>query len=141
MQDIKDGKVKAHDELHEESSEDEDKIIEEKPSGIIQPRYKMVYAYPVDMGDSWGGYTTSKMDHEKMMRARIPTEVTITINLKWADSMKGSNLDINEGTLLFEIPDLYYLDIQLRYKVDQDSGSAKFDKTKKVLKIVLPVTG
>lgn len=93
----------------------------------------MVYSYPVDMGDSWGGYTTSKMDYEKTMRARVPTHITITINLKWADNMKGSNLDINEGTLLFEIPDLYYLDINLKYKVDQDSGSAKFDKTKKVL--------
>ena len=81
------------------------------------------------------------MDHEKNLRSRIPTHVTITINLKWADNMKGSNLDINEGTLLFEIPDLYYLDLQLKYKVDQDSGSAKFDKTKKFLKIVLPVTG
>ena len=128
-------------ELHEESSSDEEVVIEEKPSGIIQPRFKLVYAYPVDMGDSWGGYTTSKMDHEKMMRARIPTEITITINLKWADNMKGSNLDINEGTLIFEIPELYYLDLQLKYKVDQDGGSAKFDKTKKELKIVLPVTG
>tara|TARA_B110000285_G_C15120381_1_gene616757 strand:+ start:1191 stop:1517 length:327 start_codon:yes stop_codon:yes gene_type:complete len=81
------------------------------------------------------------MDHEKMMRARIPTHITIDINLKWADNMKGSNLDINEGTLIFEIPELYYLDITLKYKVDQDSGSAKFDKTKKFLKIVLPVTG
>jgi len=98
-------------ELHEESSSDEEVVVEEKPTGIIQPRFKMVYAYPVDMGDSWGGYTTSQMDHEKMMRARIPTEITITINLKWADNMKGSNLDINEGTLIFEIPDLYYLDI------------------------------
>ena len=76
-----------------------------------------------------------------MMRSRIPTHITIDINLKWADNMKGSNLDINEGTLIFEIPELYYLDIMLKYKVDQDSGSAKFDKTKKILKIVLPVTG
>ena len=59
MKNIKEGKGKQMDELHEESSEDEEKIIEEKPSGIIQPRYKMVYSYPVDMGDSWGGYTTS----------------------------------------------------------------------------------
>jgi len=101
----------------------------------------MVYSYPIDMGDSWGGYTTSGMDYEKTMKARIPTHLTININLKWADNMKGSNLDINEGTLIFEIPELYYLDLQLKYMVDQDAGSAKFDKTKKELKIVLPVTG
>lgn len=75
------------------------------------------------------------------MRAMIPTQITITVNLKWADSMKGSKLDIDEGLLIFEIPDLYYLDLKLKYKVNQDEGSAKFDKTKKELKIVLPVTG
>ena len=58
-------------ELHEESSENEDEMIEEKPSGIIQPKYKLVYSFPIDVGDSWEGYTTSQMDHEKMMKSRI----------------------------------------------------------------------
>ena len=81
------------------------------------------------------------MDHEKMMKSRIPTHINITINLKWADSMKTTNLDINETTLVFEYPDLYYLDLTLKYKVDAESGNAKFDKTKKVLIIKLPVIG
>lgn len=55
--------------------------------------------------------------------------------------MKTTKLDINEQTLVFEYPDLYYLDLTLKYKVDPDSGNAKFDKTKKELKITLPVTG
>mgnify|MGYP006189234033 CR=1 FL=1 len=83
-------------ELHEESSENEDEMIEEKPAGIIQPKFKMVYSYPIEMGNSWDGYTTSQMDHEKMIKMRIPTHINITINLKWADSMKTTKLDINE---------------------------------------------
>lgn len=128
-------------EVNEDESEDEDKMIEEKPEGIIQPKYKIVHSYPVDLGDAWGGYTTSQMDYEKMMKSKTPTDITITINCRWAESMKNSVLDINETTLLFEIPDLYYLDLNLKYKCDPDSGSAKFDKTKKTLTIKMPVIG
>merc|ERR1712146_742170 len=75
------------------------------------------------------------------MKKRIPTELTVTLNLKWVDSMKGANLDINETTLLFEYPEIYYLDLNLKYYVDKDAGNAKFDKKKKTLTIRLPVTG
>lgn len=55
--------------------------------------------------------------------------------------MKEAKLDINETTLVFEYPDLYYLDINLCYKVDTTKGSAKFDKSKKTLTIRVPVVG
>lgn len=42
---------------------------------------------------------------------------------------------------MFEYPDLYYLDLNLKYKTDPSSGSAKFDKTKKTLTIKLPIVG
>lgn len=75
------------------------------------------------------------------MRQFIPTHLTVTIDLKWAESMKAAKLDINETTLLFEYPDLYYLDLNLKYRCDPDSGSAKYDKAKKTLTIKLPVVG
>ena len=55
--------------------------------------------------------------------------------------MAKADLDINESTLVFKYPDLYYLDLSLSYKVNQDRGSAKFDKTRKVLTVTLPVIG
>ena len=76
-----------------------------------------------------------------MVREKVPTHLTVTIDLKWAESMKQANLDINEETLLFEYPELYYLDLNLKYKVNPDEGNAKFDKTKKTLTIKLPVVG
>jgi len=42
---------------------------------------------------------------------------------------------------MFKYPDVYYLDINLMYKVDKNAGSAKFDKTKKTLTIRVPVVG
>ena len=81
------------------------------------------------------------MDHETLMKQKVPESLTVTINLKWAESMKKAKLDINESTLVFEYPDLYYLDLNLKYKCDPDNGNAKFDKTKKTLTIKLPVVG
>lgn len=95
----------------------------------------------MDLGDSWGGYETGQMQHEKMLKSKIPTHLTVTIDLKWADSMKNAKLDINEETLLFEYPELYYLDLNLKYKCNPDEGNAKFDKTRKTLTIKLPVVG
>mmetsp|Transcript_41249 Transcript_41249/g.62799 ORF Transcript_41249/g.62799 Transcript_41249/m.62799 type:complete len:91 (+) Transcript_41249:1073-1345(+) len=81
------------------------------------------------------------MDHELMMKQKIPSELTVTINLKWVESMKKANLDINESTLCFEYPGVYYLDLNLKYKCNPDAGNAKFDKSKKVLTIRLPIVG
>lgn len=68
------------------------------------------------------------MAYEKEIRKKIPTHLTVQINLKWVDSIKTAKLEINEQTILFEYPDLYYLDIDLKYKCDPDQGNAKFDK-------------
>ena len=124
-------------EVDDESEKEEEEEL--KPSGIIQPKFKIVHSYSLEMMDAWGGYTTSKMDHETLLKSRVPTELTVTINLKWVDSMKHAKLDINDTTLVFEYPEIYYLDLNLKYKVDKDGGSAKFDKKKHTLTIRLPI--
>lgn len=57
------------------------------------------------------------------------------------ESAKQAKLDINDANLIFEVPELYYLDTPLYYKVDPAQGSAKFDKSKKAMVIKVPVTG
>lgn len=57
------------------------------------------------------------------------------------NSISSAHLDINETTLIFEYPGTYYLDLNLKYKVDKDKGKAKFDKTKKTLVVRVPVIG
>jgi len=72
---------------------------------------------------------------------KIPNELTITINVPHVDSMKAAHLDINESSLVFEYPNLYYLDLNLKYKCNSAKGHAKFDKSKKTLTIRVPVEG
>ncbi len=57
------------------------------------------------------------------------------------ESMKKAHLDINDTSLVFEYPELYYLDLNLKYKCDASRGNAKHDKSKKTLTIRVPVTG
>ena len=42
---------------------------------------------------------------------------------------------------MFKYPEVYYLDINLHYKVDKNNGSAKFDKAKKTLTVRVPIIG
>lgn len=96
----------------------------------------MVYSYPVNIQDCWEG-PRDVGDLKKQM----PNEMTFTIRVPFIDSMKLAKLDINETTVIFEYPETYYLDYPLLYQVNPDSGSAKFDKSKKTLTIKLPITG
>lgn len=44
----------------------------------------------------------------------------MTLDLKWIDSIKRAKLDINDTTIVFEYPEQYYLDLDLKYKCDKD---------------------
>lgn len=110
------------------------------PTSVVQPKYKVVYSYPVELADCWEGPATTDL-LEKNPQIKIPKELTVTINVKHVESMKNAKLDINDTNLIFEYPNLYYLDLNLKYKCDAVNGSAKFDKSKKTLTIRIPVTG
>lgn len=71
----------------------------------------------------------------------MPESLTVTIYVKFLESLKQAELDINENTLVFKYADVYYLDINLMYRVDKAAGSAKFDKSKKTLTVKVPVAG
>jgi PIH1 CS-like domain len=110
------------------------------PKSVVQPKYKVVYSYPVELQDHWEGHATSEL-LERKPELKLPSEVTITINVPHVESMKKAKLDINDTSLVFEYPELYYLDLNLKYKLDQGRGSAKHDKARKTLTIRVPVTG
>jgi dynein assembly factor 2 len=107
----------------------------------VPPKYKIVHSFPVDLQDAWEGHKDSLEGSQMAEKKRLPTHLTVTINVPHIESMSKAKLDINESTLIFEYPDLYYLDLNLRYKCDTNNGNAKFDKTRKSLTIKLPILG
>jgi uncharacterized protein (DUF736 family) len=42
-----------------EEEELSEKSDDEKPVGIIQPKFKVVHSYPVEIGDTWQGHKDS----------------------------------------------------------------------------------
>ena len=107
-----------------------------KPEGITQPKYKIVYSYPVGLEDTW-------MAHEEILKKdrKLPVAMWVKIETPWMESIKDAVLDINEQNLIFKIENLYNLDIKLKYLVDPDRGKAKFLIDKKIMEIDLPITG
>ena len=93
------------------------------------------------MMDAWEGHKGTVEDSSLQKKRVLPETLTVTIFAKHCEGMKNAQLDIDETTLVFKYPELYYLDLNLKYKVDFENGNAKFDKTKKTLTIKLPVIG
>ena len=126
----------------EEDEESERSSDEERPSGIVQPKYKIVHSYPNDLMDAWEGHQgTLEAAQLAKSKKKLPDELTVTIYAKHCESLKGAQLDINESTLVFAVEGLYYLDLNLKYQCNSEEGSAKFDKSKKTLTIRMPVVG
>jgi hypothetical protein len=107
----------------------------------VQPKYKVVHTFGVDMMDAWEGHKGTVEEGVLQKKSVLPVELNVTIFATFAEGMRDAKLDINESTLVFEYPNLYYLDLDLKYRVNPQEGKAKFDKTKKTLTIRLPVVG
>ena len=103
----------------DEEDESDKSSDEERPAGIVQPKYKIVHSYPHNIIDSWEGHQgTLEAAQLERSKSKLPESLTVTIYAKHCESMKSAQLDINESTLVFGVDGLYYLDLNLKYKVD-----------------------
>ena len=48
----------------------------------------------------------------------LPSEITVTIYVKFIDSLKAATLDINDSTLMFKYPEVVYNHYKYRHMVD-----------------------
>ncbi|XP_045491852.1 protein kintoun [Colias croceus] len=103
-------------------------------NGYTVPKYTIKQQKDVDFQD----YTFSK---DSKQYCAIPSQIVVEINLPLLSSTKDCILDVQEKklTLSSEKPAKYKLDIQLPYPVDDERGNAKFDTTKHLLIVTLPV--
>lgn len=71
--------------------------------------------------------------------ANIPAAFELTVQLPELKSASSCDLDVTERhvRLTTQKPVSYLLELDLPYPVDEDSGSARFDKTKHQLVSIL----
>jgi len=101
---------------------------------INKPDFSIKYRHMTDLQD----HVTKQQSHVSSVR---PKEMVVDINLPMLESAAGVDLDVQEKslTLVREEPPKYNLHVDLPYPVDEERGSAKFDKSKKTLVVTLPI--
>ena len=58
------------------------------PTGIVQPKYKVVYSYPVEIQELWEGFNNNDGFEDINPAYKVPNELTVTINVSFVESMK-----------------------------------------------------
>ena len=79
---------------------------------------------------------------DSKMHVTRPKELVVQVTLPLLTSAKTVSLDVLKKQLLLhtDTPAAYRLDVVLPYPVEEEKGSARFDKSKRKLIVVLPVT-
>jgi HSP20 family molecular chaperone IbpA len=111
------------------------KAIEEvKPTGPETPAYKLVERGQIDLSQFLTSDLAAHGQHSR------PEELVAHISLPKLKSASGVELDVSERRLVVtDERNLYHLNVALPFPVQEDKGSAKFDKAKKRLTITMPV--
>jgi len=120
--------------LTEKPSINQDIISELASSKTMEPKYSLKYRSNSDLQDH-------VIQPANQIRSYRPKEIVVDIELPLLDSAAGVDLDVQEKSLCLmrEEPPKYKLFIDLPYPVDEENGTAKFDKSKKCLAVTLPV--
>ncbi|PZC78569.1 hypothetical protein B5X24_HaOG202028 [Helicoverpa armigera] len=103
-------------------------------NGYTIPKYVIKQQKNVDLQD----FTFEK---DCKQYSAIPSQIVVEVYLPLLSSTKDCTLDVQEKHLHLasEKPAKYKLDITLPYSVNDECGTAKFDKTKHMLIVTLPV--
>lgn len=98
------------------------------------PTYKIVHHRNVEYHEM-----TSELDAK--MNLTVPKKLIVTVDLPLLRCSEDVTLDVTPRKLYLvsESPAKYKLDVALPYSVDELTGTAKFDKSKRQLIITLPV--
>lgn len=126
------------DELDEvEGSRKPTAIQNEEQAGaerIRVPKHRLIHSGSIDLTD----YMEST-GQPAPTTTTIPKTLRLVVELPKVKRSSDVTLEVTCNNVLVEVPDKYYLDLPLSYEVDDARGTAKFDKAKSELTLVLPV--
>ncbi|XP_062919720.1 protein kintoun [Mobula hypostoma] len=123
-------KNKSTTEISNAFGKDQNKKMQDNK--FTQPKYSIVYRSSFDLQD----YRYAR----DAVPSTRPKELVVTIDLPLLNSVENASLDVTEKLLCLESQKpAYKLDLTLPYPVDENQGSAKFNKSKRQLVVTLPV--
>mmetsp|Transcript_101472 Transcript_101472/g.302667 ORF Transcript_101472/g.302667 Transcript_101472/m.302667 type:complete len:623 (+) Transcript_101472:2-1870(+) len=100
---------------------------------IRVPQHRLVHSGTIEL--------TDYMESNQISTAKpsIPKLLKLTVEVPTVKRVGDISLEVTSMNVVVEVPNKYYLDLPLPYEVQDANGSAKFDKTKQVLTLELPV--
>lgn len=119
---------------NETKKQEDDKQESEADSGFAVPKYTITHRSEVD-------YQDYAMDPDIRRKSTHPKALVVEIFLPLLSSAVPIQLDIFERQLklVSTKPAKYMLEVVLPYLVDENQGSARFDKARRKLVVTLPV--
>lgn len=116
----------------DKDSKTKSNIQTKEENGYTTPKYTITHRSNMDLQE----YRNAP-DSRPTTR---PKELVINIDLPLCKSATGVDLDIFEDKLSLKSENpAYKLEFKLPYSVDDENGTARFDKSKKALVVTLPV--
>eukprot|EP00933_Yihiella_yeosuensis_P080464 TRINITY_DN93896_c0_g1_i1.p1 TRINITY_DN93896_c0_g1~~TRINITY_DN93896_c0_g1_i1.p1 ORF type:complete len:839 (-),score=236.72 TRINITY_DN93896_c0_g1_i1:195-2711(-) len=110
------------------------KAEESAPQRIRVPVHRLVHSGIIDMTD----YMESSARHGELATT-VPKLLKLIVELPTVKKVGDINMEVTSSNVVVEVEDKYYLDLPLPYEIEDSKGSAKFDKTKSILSMELPV--
>ncbi|KAK3250324.1 hypothetical protein CYMTET_40285 [Cymbomonas tetramitiformis] len=107
-------------------------IDDDVDDGRIRPTYEFLYRQAVGTEDAFlglSGKDPSSADCEEMI---------LRVELPGTNSMADLDLDVQASNIRLESP-IYKLAMYLPHKVNDEKGTAKWDKKKETLSIIMPI--
>jgi hypothetical protein len=119
----------------EENDEEEEEEEDEPETGMCKPKYSVVHRGHFDMQDNMMGESA----HGAQVDSCRPRELIVKVQLPRIDSARDVDLDVSSERLVLQVEGKYDLLLDLPFPVDEENGSAKFDKTLHMMVVTLPV--
>mmetsp|Transcript_51343 Transcript_51343/g.94885 ORF Transcript_51343/g.94885 Transcript_51343/m.94885 type:complete len:792 (+) Transcript_51343:75-2450(+) len=138
-----DAKERMKQEQAEDEEEDEEepaKSVSKKAEEVVSnrirvPKHSLVHSGTVDLTD----YMEASSRPSLLPSITVPKLLKLTVELPTVKQVADITLEVTPNNIVIEVPNKFYLDMPLSYEVDDGRGKAKFDKTKQVLTLELPV--
>lgn len=100
--------------------------------GTLRPTFTVVHRGKLELAN----YMT---DLTHVPQSTRPKELVVSIKMPAISSAKKVILDVSETHLKVRVPKVYALCVELPFPIDDERGGAKFDKSKRILAVTLPV--
>lgn len=111
------------------------KTTEEAPSGRIRvPPHKLIHSGILDLTDYME--SSGRAQHTT---TTIPKLLKLVVELPTVKKSSDIVMEVTKDNVVVEVDGKFYLDLPLPYEIEDDKGSAKFDKAKQTLTLELPV--